>query len=87
MFGSSLRCPVCNQYAPDRCTCKKVSMKYKQVDPSFAYVDMTEDELKSLWKAYYPAGSGPLGAMRTICALVESIAQMRGFDVSKWSYE
>lgn len=23
MFGASLRCPVCNQYAPDRCTCKK----------------------------------------------------------------
>ena len=25
MFGASLRCPVCNQYAPDRCTCKKES--------------------------------------------------------------
>ena len=28
MFGSTLRCPVCNQYAPDRCTCKKdIKMK------------------------------------------------------------
>lgn len=27
MFGASLRCPVCNKYAPDRCTCKKGNMK------------------------------------------------------------
>ena len=60
-------------------------MQYKQVDPSFAYVDMSEDQLKSLWKAWYPIGSGPLSAMRSICALIESIAHMRGFDVSKWS--
>lgn len=25
MFGASLRCPTCNQYTPDRCTCKKPS--------------------------------------------------------------
>lgn len=23
MFGAQLRCPVCNQYTPDRCVCNK----------------------------------------------------------------
>ncbi len=59
--------------------------RYKPVDPSFAYVDASEDQLKSLWKAWYPGGSGPLGAMRQICVLIESIAYLRGFDVTKWS--
>ena len=85
MFGSSLRCKDCNQYAPDRCTCEKGNtMKYKPVDPSFAYIDMTEDQMKSMWVAYYPSANYAIGAMRTICALLESIAHLRGFDTSKW---
>ena len=58
--------------------------KRKLVDPSLAYIDLDEQQLKSLWNAYYPAGSGPLGVMRTVCALIESLAHLRGFDVSKW---
>lgn len=60
-------------------------MKLKPLDPSFAYVDLSEDELKDLWRIWYPGGSGPLSSMRTVCALIESIAHLRGFDVSKWS--
>lgn len=54
------------------------------LDPSFAYVDMSEDDLKRLWQNWYPCGSGPLSSMRQICVLIESIAHLRGFDVSKW---
>lgn len=59
-------------------------MQRKQTDPSLSYVDASEEQLKALWLAWYPGGSGPLGAMKTICGLIESIAHMRGFDVSKW---
>ena len=62
-------------------------MTRKPVDPSLSYVDMTEDQRKALWLAYYPGGSGPLGAMRTICGLIESLAHLRGFDVSKWGQD
>jgi len=31
MFGGKLRCPVCNQYAPDRCTCNKGSAKVAKI--------------------------------------------------------
>jgi len=31
MFGGKLRCPVCNQYAPDRCTCNKSSIMVKKI--------------------------------------------------------
>lgn len=55
------------------------------VDPSLAYTDASEQQLKSLWHSYYPAASGPLsGMMQTVCALIESIAHLRGFDVSTW---
>lgn len=43
------------------------------VDPSLAFVDSSEEGLKSLWRAWYPGGAGPTGAQRTICALIESI--------------
>ena len=56
----------------------------KLVDPNLSYADESEDQLFGLWKAWYPAGSGPLGAMNTICTLIENIASLRGFDVSKW---
>lgn len=57
------------------------------IDPTFAYVDASESQLQNLWRAWYPRGSGPLNAMRQICVLIESIAHMRGFDVSKWSID
>lgn len=59
-------------------------MTYKLVDPSQSYSDLDEGSLHSLWKAYYPAGSGPLGVMKTVCGLIEEVARMKGFDVSKW---
>ena len=57
------------------------------VDPDFSYVDASEAQLKSLWDTWYPAGSGPLGAMRTICALIENICHLRGIDTSDWRRE
>lgn len=27
MYGATLRCKVCNQYAPDRCTCNGLSQE------------------------------------------------------------
>lgn len=55
------------------------------IDPSRIYVDASEEELLSLWRTWYPGGSGPLSTMRTICALIENIAVLRGFDPSKWT--
>lgn len=56
----------------------------KLVDPSLAYIDASEEQLYSLWKAYYPMGSGPLSVMKTVCALIESIAHLKGYDISQW---
>jgi len=55
------------------------------LDPSFAYADASEAQLKSLWAGWYPGGSGPTSAMRQICVLIESIAYLRGFDVKSWA--
>lgn len=54
------------------------------VDPSQTYSDMNEDDLYGLWVAYYPAGSGPLGVMKTVCGLIEEIARMKGYNPSLW---
>lgn len=54
------------------------------IDPSLAYIDMTEDQLFNLWLVYYPAVSGPIGMLKTTCALIESLASLRGFDPSCW---
>ena len=59
-------------------------MRRPHVDPCLTYVDLSEDEYYRLWMSYYPAGSGPLGAMRAVCALIESICYLRGIDTSKW---
>jgi hypothetical protein len=48
------------------------------------FLVMTEEELKSMWNAWYPGGSGPLGEMRRICSLIEAVAMLRGFDIQKW---
>jgi hypothetical protein len=66
---------------------KKIRYKYAPVDPSLAFIDMSEEDMHTFWKAWYPGGSGPLSAMRQICALVENVAHLRGFDVTKWREE
>lgn len=30
MYGATMRCKVCNQYAPDRCTCNGMSAEQKR---------------------------------------------------------
>lgn len=59
-------------------------MIYKPVDPKVMYATLSEEDLKSLWLSWYPGGSGPLSAMREICRLIEAVAHLRGFDVTKW---
>ena len=56
----------------------------KPVDPSLKFLTMDEETLKDHYYAWYPGGSGPIGAMRTICSLIEAVAKLRGFDVTKW---
>jgi len=59
-------------------------VKRPLIDPSLAYVDLDEEGYFRLWLSYYPAGSGPLGVMKTVCALIESICHLRGIDTSQW---
>lgn len=59
-------------------------MRKLQNNGTIKYSDMTEDELYALWSAYYPSGSGPLGAMRVICLLLEEIAEMNGYNIKEW---
>ena len=47
-------------------------------------LDINDPEtLRELHKAWYPGGSGPLGAMRTITGLVEAIAKEKGIDLEQ----
>jgi len=59
-------------------------MKRTLMPASSDFLVMTEEELKAMWLAWYPAGSGPLSAMRQICSLLEAVATLRGFDIQKW---
>lgn len=54
------------------------------VDPDLKYLTMPEDQLASIYWSWYPGGSGPIGAMRQICSLIEAIAKLRGFNVDEW---
>lgn len=56
----------------------------KLVDPDLKFLAMDEETLKSHYFSWYPGGSGPIGAMRSICSLIEALAKLRGFDVSSW---
>lgn len=64
--------------------------KKKQKPEMFALINFAElpnleaEELFGLWKAYYPAGSGPLQACRVICGCLEHIASVRGLDIRLW---
>jgi len=48
------------------------------------FMTMNEDELKNFRDVWYPGGSGPIGAMYAITALVKVVATLRGFDTSTW---
>ena len=39
----------------------------------------TPEKLARLRLAYWPAGSGPLGPMRTVVALINDLARVRGW--------
>jgi hypothetical protein len=56
----------------------------KLQDPNFEIAKLNEANLFILWKSYYPEGSGPLSTMRTVCKLIETIAVLKGYDVSNW---
>ena len=43
--------------------------------------NISNDELLSWYAAYQPVGSGPLGAMRNICILIEQLAKDRGLEL------
>lgn len=44
--------------------------------------NLTPETLKNMRVAWYPAGSGPLGCAATVCALLELLAEEKGWDVS-----
>lgn len=44
-----------------------------------------ENQLKKYWMSYYPSGSGPSGTLTTVAALIQTVANLRGFDTTKWS--
>lgn len=56
----------------------------KLMDPSFSYVDASESQLKSLWQSWHRGALLCLLRIGKSCVLLENIAYMRGFDVSKW---
>lgn len=47
------------------------------------FLNMTEDELRNHAALWYPGGSGPIGAMYDITALVRTVAQLRGMDITE----
>jgi hypothetical protein len=46
MFGATLRCKVCNQYAPDRCTCNGLSLEQQR------FLDAHEELHRRVLKAW-----------------------------------
>lgn len=45
-------------------------------------IELTKDNLKKWRKSYFPAGSGPLGVMRMVVALIDAIAREKGWDLT-----
>jgi hypothetical protein len=54
---------------------------YKCHDVSFNFSKMDEDTLFRMWTHYC---GGSASESKTISALIENIAHLRGFDVTKW---
>lgn len=48
------------------------------------FLEMPIEDLKDYHDAWYPGGSGPIGAMYDITSLIRVVATLRGFDVSSW---
>ena len=42
----------------------------------------TQADLEDWYNNFYPRGSGPLGVMRLLCAALEEIAELRGYDTN-----
>lgn len=47
------------------------------------FLNMTEDELRNYAALWYPGGSGPIGAMYDITALLRAVAQLRGMSITE----
>lgn len=42
---------------------------------------ISDEQLVSYYESYQPVGSGPLGPMKVVCALIEELAKIRGIDL------
>lgn len=40
-----------------------------------------EEQMRDLYRKMRPVGSGPLGVMRIVCELIESIAKEKDFNL------
>lgn len=45
-------------------------------------LELTKENLKLWRKHFYPIGSGPLGVMRMVVALIDAIAKEKGWDLT-----
>ena len=45
-------------------------------------LDLSREDLLDMLRRYEPAGSGPLGVMLVVCQLVETVAVLKGIDLS-----
>jgi hypothetical protein len=62
----------------------KISKEEKRLNElEDRYMNMSEEDLRHLADCWYPSGSGPIGAMYTITALVRLVAKLRGIDITK----
>jgi hypothetical protein len=47
-------------------------------------IDINDPEqLQQVYTSCYPVGSGPLGLMRIVTALIEEIAKEKGFELKR----
>lgn len=60
-----------------------IKREFPRFLPEFACKFETQAELQEYYNAYFPAGSGPLGTMRVVCALLEKITLEKGFTLKK----
>lgn len=61
--------------------------KLKLVCPLWEdYLTMTESGLRETWKYWHPLRnlSSSRGECNTICAAIETVAKLRGFNVETW---
>lgn len=46
-------------------------------------LDTSNESLKDWYEKCQPTGSGPTGIMRMLCALIEEIAEIKGFELTE----